>query len=452
MDALAQYIALYEQEHDLINSGSAGALNAHRAKALAALSSMELPAKGSENYEQTDLAEYLAPDYGLNLGRRDMGIETRLSFRCGVPELAPAMLFNRNDTFDVPAQSLESLPEGVEVMSLARAAVERKELVDEYYGRAAKLSNPIVALNTLLAQDGLFLRVKRGVKVAQPLQLVNIMRSAMPLMAVRRALIIVEPEAEAKLLVCSHSQTDTAALCSLEVTEVYAEQGSHFDLYDLEESGEHTRRLSAVYAELGTDSNVLIDGITLYNGATRNEYYARFRGAGAELRLLGMGIEDAERRLDTFSEIRHEAPACHTDELFKYVVDGRANGAFTGLIYVAPGAEKTEAYQSNRNLVGSAEARMFSKPQLEIYNDDVKCSHGSATGQLDELQLFYMRTRGIDESTARLLLKQAFMADVIDGVRLDALRERLTRLVERRFAGEAGSCAGCMSPCTADKK
>lgn len=95
---------------------------------------------------------------------------------------------------------------------------------------------------------------------------------------------------------------------------------------------------------------------------------------------------------------------------------------------------------------------MFSKPQLEIYNDDVKCSHGSATGQLDELQLFYMRTRGIDESTARLLLKQAFMADVIDGVRLDALRERLTRLVERRFAGEAGSCAGCMSPCTADKK
>ena len=188
---------------------------------------------------------------------------------------------------------------------------------------------------------------------------------------------------------------------------------------------------------------MVIDGITLYNGTTRNEYYCRFEGENASLRLLGMGIEDECRKVSTYSRIDHAVPRCHSDELFKFSIDEEARGAFTGRIYVAEGAVKTEAYQSNRNLVGSDTARMESKPELEIYNDDVKCSHGSAIGQLDPLQMFYMRTRGIDEPTALLLLKQAFMADIIDGVRVEALRDRLHLLVERRFAGAASACASC---------
>ena len=117
------------------------------------------------------------------------------------------------------------------------------------------------------------------------------------------------------------------------------------------------------------------------------------------------------------------------------------------MVKVAHGAEKTESSQTNRNLIGSHEARMHSKPQLEIYNDDVRCSHGSATGRLDEMQLFYMRTRGLDESEARLLLKQAFMADVIDKVAIPGLRERLIYMVERRFAGESAGCNDCNSEC-----
>ncbi|MDE6028495.1 MAG: SufD family Fe-S cluster assembly protein, partial [Muribaculaceae bacterium] len=138
-----------------------------------------------------------------------------------------------------------------------------------------------------------------------------------------------------------------------------------------------------------------------------------------------------------------DVPRCKSDELFKFSVDDYSRGAFTGRIYVAEGAVKTEAYQSNRNLVGSDNARMESKPELEIYNDDVKCSHGSTVGQLDRVQMFYMRTRGLDEPTALLLLKQAFMADIIDGVRVDALRDRLHLLVERRFAGASSACASC---------
>ncbi|MDE6637845.1 MAG: SufD family Fe-S cluster assembly protein, partial [Muribaculaceae bacterium] len=135
------------------------------------------------------------------------------------------------------------------------------------------------------------------------------------------------------------------------------------------------------------------------------------------------------------------------DEVFKYVVDDDAVGSFAGLIYVAEGAMKTEAYQSNRNLVGSDSSKMHSKPQLEIYNDDVKCSHGTAIGQLDEKQLFYMMTRGISEEQARLMLKQAFMSDVIDGISLPPLRDRLKLMVERRFAGEQTACSSCPVGC-----
>ena len=131
-----------------------------------------------------------------------------------------------------------------------------------------------------------------------------------------------------------------------------------------------------------------------------------------------MGIEDRDRHLDTYSRVEHKKGHCKTDELFKYVLDDNAVGAFTGLIKVEQGADKTEAYQNNRNIVGSDTARMYSKPQLEIYDDDVKCSHGTAIGQLDEMQVFYMRTRGLSEQTAKFLLKQAFMSDIIEGVSL----------------------------------
>lgn len=155
-----------------------------------------------------------------------------------------------------------------------------------------------------------------------------------------------------------------------------------------------------------------------------------------------MAIEDGDRQLETYSHISHDVPRCKTDELFKYVVDDNARGSFVGRIKVSEGASGTEAYQANRNLLGSDEARMHSKPELEIYNDDVKCSHGTAIGQLDKMQLFYMRTRGIDEETARTLLKQAFMADVIAGISLSPLADRLRHLVEMRFSGALTSACG----------
>ena len=351
---------------------------------------------------------------------------------------------------DIPAEAdttRRQLPEGVIAGSLRKIALENPELLEHYYGNIADINNPIVALNTLLAQDGFVLYVKQGVKIEKPLQLVNIFSNGAPLLAARRMLIIMEPDTEARLLVCDHTQNPDTDFLNLQTIEVYAAENSLLDIYDLEESSERTHRLSALYAQLESHSNVMIDGMTIFNGTTRNEYHALIKGCDAELQLMGMGIEDGERILDTYSRIAHQAPGSRSNELFKYTLDGKARGAFTGLIYVDENASKTEAYQANRNLVGCDDARMHSKPQLEIYNDDVKCSHGCAIGQLDPMQIFYMRSRGLSEAEARLLLKQAFMADVIEGVRLPMLRDRLRQIADRRFSGEEASCAECPVKC-----
>lgn len=447
MDSLTQYLDLFRSARQLIDSNSSPVLNSRREEAFRVLEHTELPKEGAENYEHTDLGSILAPDYGLNLAKVNIDINPAATFHCDVPDMHTFLYLTFNDTPVPSPEGRGVLPEGVTAGSLREIADRRPDLVDRYYGRLAPLSNPLVALDTMLAQDGFMIHVAKGVKMEQPVQLVNILNNGVPLMAIRRVLIVLEENAELTLLSCDHTQNPDVDFLALQTVEVYAGRNSRLDFYDMEESTERTSRLNALYLSQEEGSNVLIDGITLFNGTTRNEYHTVFRGPEASLRLLGMGIEDRSRRIETYSYVDHQCGHCHTDELMKFVVDDKAVASFAGRIHVAPGAVKTEAYQSNRNIVGSDDARMFSKPQLEIYNDDVKCSHGTAIGQLDAMQLFYMRTRGLDETTAKLLLKQAFMADVIEGVRLDSLRDRLRMLVERRFAGGVSACSTCSREC-----
>jgi Fe-S cluster assembly protein SufD len=358
--------------------------------------------------------------------------------------MTPALFMNINDTFAVTdTRANKPLPEGVECGSLRHFAQDNPNLIAQYYGSVADIKNPITALNTLFAQDGFYLRVKRGVHVEQPLQLVNILANEMPLMAVRRLLVIIEDNASAELVVCDHTQQENVEFLTLQTAELLIGKNADFKYYDLEESTRSTSRLSTLYLSQQADSRVTVASLTLFNGNTRNEFFCRFRGENADLKLYGLGIEDENRAVSVYSRIDHDVPHCHSNELFKYTVDDESRGSFTGMIYVAPGAVGTEAYQANRNLVGSEKAKIHTKPQLEIYNDDVKCSHGAAIGQLDEMQLFYLRTRGLSLETARLLLRQAFMDDVIRAVEIPALQDRLHMLVERRYAGADAACSSC---------
>ena len=447
MNALTQYIELYKQNRELLEDGSSPVMNSCRKEALEMLQNTELPKKGSENYETIDLNSLLSTDYGINLRRVNLNVNAVAPFRCGIPNLTQALFFLQNDIYSELKGAQERLPEGLYVGSLTKFCKEYPEKAGEYYGRMADIRNPLVALNTLLAQDGIVIWAKENVKADFPLQLVSILENSMPLMALRRVLIIAERGAHINLLMCDHTQTADVDFMNLQVVEIYCGEGAEINICEMEESTEQTVRLSSTYMAQDKGSVLTATGITLYNGVTRNEYSCRFRGEKATLNLRGMAIEDCKRMIDTYSVVEHTYPGCHTDELFKYVVDEDATGTFNGIIKVYKGAEKTEAYQNNRNIIGNDGARVYSKPRLEIYEDDVKCSHGTAIGQLDENQIFYMRTRGLSEEEARFLLKQAFMADVIESISLPDFRLRLHSLVEKRFAGVSNNCASCKTTC-----
>ena len=452
MSALKQYTDLFSQYGERINAASSAALNALRPAALAALKGKELPRKGGEDYETTDLDAMYAPDYGLNIDRIDVSADIDEPFRCDVPNLSTNLYYIFNDSYHGSGFTSGQLPDGVIVDSLRNATGMAADIICKHYGTVAPIDNPQVALNTLLAQDGILVYIPAGLAVEKPIQLVNLLRANSPVMTNRRALIIVEPGAQAKMLVCDHTQSDGIDFLNTQVVEVIVGKGATFDLYDLEEASERTRRVSSVWVRQAAESNVLINGITLTNGTTRNDYHIEIEGEHAETRLLGMAIGSGSQHIDNHTYIGHNVGYCHSNELFKYVLDDESTGAFTGKILVAPGSPRTEAYQSNRNICASNTAKMYTKPQLEIYTDDVKCGHGSTVGQLDQEAMFYMQTRGISCHEARTLLMQAFMSDVIDGVRLEALKGRLHHLVEKRFAGTLAQCGTCAAARTCHAK
>lgn len=438
-----QYIDLFSQTEAMICRHSAEALNAPRAKAFADFQAQGFPTRKLEKYKYTDVSKYFEPDYGLNLNRLAIPANPYEVFKCDVPNMSTSLFFVVNDVFYTQTQPTTHLPEGVLFGSLKEMSIQHPELVKKYYGQLADTEKDgLTAFNTTFAQDGVLMYVPKNVVIEKPIQLVNVLRADVDFMMNRRVLIILEEGAQARLLVCDHAM-DNVNFLSTQVIEVFAGTNTTFDLYELEETHTSTTRFSNLYVKQEANSNVLLNGMTLHNGTTRNTTQVTLAGEGAEINLCGMAIEDKNQHVDNHTTIDHTVANCNSNELFKYVLDDQAVGAFAGSVLVRPGAQKTTSQQTNRNLCATREARMYTQPQLEIYADDVKCSHGATVGQLDEKALFYMRSRGISQKEARLMLMFAFVNEVIDTIRLDALKDRLHLLVEKRFRGELNKCQGC---------
>lgn len=442
-DAARQYMDIYAQCRDMIHSHSCDVMNAPRDAAYNDFCRQGLPTRKVERYKYTDMGPLFAPDYGLNLNRLEIPVDPYEAFRCDVPNLSTSLYFVVNDAFYTKLQPKGHLPEGVIIGSLAEEAAKKPHLIGKYYSRIAKTDgDAITALNTMMAQDGLLVYVPKGTKVDRTVQVINILRSDVDLMANRRVLIIVEPEAEIKLLFCDHAVDDRKFLTT-QVIEAYVGDNAGLDLYCLEETHAKNTRVSNLYIEQQANSRVNHNIITLHNGVTRNKTDLAFCGEGAECNLCGCVIADKQQHVDNNTLIDHRVPHCTSNELYKYVLDGHATGAFAGRVLVRHGAQKTVSQETNQNLCATKEARMYTQPMLEIYADDVKCAHGSTVGQLNDAAMFYMQQRGIPVKEAKLLLEFAFINEVIDQMQLAPLRDRLHYLVEKRFRGELNKCEGC---------
>ena len=390
MKDISQYIELFRTERALLDSHSQALLNAHRDEAAEAFMRLGFPSRTVERYRYTDVAEAFAPNYGLKL--------------------------------DTPP-----------------AAMNLPEVAATRYGTLANVQNDaITALNTMLVQDVIVIYVPADQRREHPVQLTNTLRSSVPLMQNRRLLIIAEAGAEVQVL-----QTDKAEggqdFLTTQVTEIFVGEGAHVEFYDMEDSHSRCHRFHQVYAQVAAGGHLTHTTFTLASGLSRNQADVRLVGQGADALLLGCAITDGQQHVDNNTLIEHIAPGCTSRELYKYVVDQQSSGAFAGRVLVRQEAEKTDSIERNANLVCTEQARMWTQPMLEIYADDVKCSHGSTVGQLNNDALFYMRQRGISEAEARMLLKQAFASEVLAAIPLEALRQRLHVLVEKRFR----NCEDC---------
>lgn len=443
MSSEKQYIDLYNQCKGMINKHAPQVLNDLRDKAFDDFCRLGFPSKKVERYKYTDMQKIFEPDYGLNLNRLEIPVNPYDVFKCDVPNLSTSLYFVVNDSFYDKVLPKCSLAEGVIVGSLSKVATEHPELVAKYYGKIANTGDDAVtALNTMLSQDGLMVYVPKNVKVEKAIQVINILRSDVDLMVNRRVLIVMEQGSEAKFLFCDHAADDRNFLAT-QVIEAFVGENAKLDLYCLEETHYKNTRVSNVYIEQQANSVVNHNVITLHNGITRNRLDLVFKGEGAECFANGCVIGDKSQHIDNNTLIDHQVGHCTSHQLYKYVLGDEAVGAFAGRILVRKDAQKTSSNEINQNLCTTKKARMFTQPMLEIYADDVKCSHGSTVGQLNDAAMFYMRQRGISEKEAKLLLEFAFVNEVVDQIQLEPLKERLRYLVEKRFRGELNKCEGC---------
>ena len=448
----------------MIFDHSSEAMNAVRDGAFEDFRKQGFPSRKVERYKYTDIQKLFEPDYGVNLNRLQIPVDPYEAFRCDVPNLSTSLYFVVNDMFyreeklegrgERLAHSTPKLPEGVIVDSMANVFSHPSPLtsrLSSYYAKLAKTSeDAVTALNTMLAQDGMLVYVPKNVKVDRAIQVINILkatpqnaqRQVPDMMVNRRVLIILEEGAEIKMLFCDHAADDRNFLAT-QVIEAYVGENASLDLYCLEETHAKNVRVSNVYIDQQANSRVNHNVITLHNGSTRNKLDLTFSGEGAECQCCGCVIADKEQHVDNNTLITHKVPHCTSNELYKYVLDDKATGAFAGKVLVEHGAQKTTSQMTNQNLTATKEARMYTQPMLEIYADDVKCAHGSTVGQLNDAALFYMRQRGISLDEAKLLLQNAFINEVIDQMQLEPLRDRLHYLVEKRFRGELNKCDGC---------
>ena len=447
MNSEKQYIDLYTAARQTIFEHGSSVMNAERDRAFDDFKRLGFPTKQVERYKYTDIQALFEPDYGVNLKRLSIPVDPYQAFSCDVPNLSTSLYFVVNDTFYTQALPKALLPEGVIVDSLRAAADAHPQLVARYYAKIAKTDeDAVTALNTMLAQDGLLIYVPKRVKIDRAVQVINLLRSDVDLMVNRRVLIVMDEGAEAKFLFCDHT-IDERSFLTTQVIEAFVAKNASLDLYCMEETHEMNRRISNVYVEQQANSRFNHNVLTLHNGITRNRLDLVFRGEGAECFCNGCVIADKMQHVDNNTLIDHAVGHCDSHELYKYVLDDRATGAFAGRVVVRKDAQKTNSEERNQNLCTTTQAHMYTQPELEIYADDVKCSHGATVGQLNDQALFYMRQRGISLKEAKLLLEFAFINEVIDNIRLEPLKDRLHYLVEKRFRGELNKCAGCRN-CT----
>jgi Fe-S cluster assembly protein SufD len=419
-----------------------------REKALKEFSTMGFPHQKIEEWRNTNLERTLSHDYYYPFEAEEEITNIDNVFRCTVPHLNTTLLPLLNGWHIYKDEPLKDLGEGVIAGSIAHAFLKHPEIVEKHFSRySGSGKNGLEALNTAIAQDGIFIYVPDGVEVKTPIQIVNIIRPESNIFIQARNLIILGKNSKLTLVHCDDSYNMSTGF-SNNVTEVFLDENADLNHQKLQNLNNDSTLINTTYFHQERDSRLNYNASSLNGGLIRNSTYAKLDGEGCETNIFGLFLMDKTQHIDNYTFIDHAKPHCNSRKLFKGILDEKASGVFNGHVKVRQDAQKTSALQKNQNILLTDTAKIDTKPFLEIYADDVKCSHGATVGQLDNEALFYLRSRGIDSRNAELLLMYAFAAEIINHISIDPLRTRIDDMVKKRLRGELSVCEQCVLHCT----
>ena len=366
---------------------------------------------------------------------------------CEVPDFKTHLVTLLNGWFAPKQKQLIVFPDGTIIGSLTTAMIEHPKLVEDSFSKYDNYRrNGLDALNTAFAQDGVFIYVPDNVEVKNTIQMVNMINQDENIFVQNRNLIILGKNSRLTLVHCDDSLSYGRSFTN-SVTEVMLGENSFIDHYKLQNINDQSSLINSTYFHMDDHSELSTNAIVLNGGLIRNDTHVKINGEGCNANVFGLYLVDKSQHVDNQVYVDHLKSNSNSDELFKGIIDDQAKAVFNGHVLVHRDAQRTNANQRNKNILLTDKAIVNTKPFLEIYADDVKCSHGATVGQLDEDALFYIRSRGLSEDNARMLLMYAFAAEVINKISIDALRFRIDDLVKKRLRGELSICDQCVLNC-----
>ncbi len=420
----------------------AGWLRSIRRGAIARFSELGFPTPREEDWRFTNVAAIAETSFSLPRdGRVELGPQALEPFRFSGSVCSQLVFVNGRYA---PAISwLRPLSEGVQIGSLAQTLTDAPGLLEPYLARYADYQHDgFCALNTGFMEDGAFVRIARGTVLEEPIYLLYVTSAPVPTITHPRNLIIAGDGSQATV-VEDYLTLSGGVHFSNVITEVVVGENSVLSHYQIERESTEAFHVSTLRVQQGRSSSVASHSVLLGGALVRNNIHPVMAGEGGDCLINGLFMATGRQHMDNYMKVEHASPHCGSRQFYNGILDGQSRGVFHGRIVVHKAAQKTDAKQTNRNLLLSNEAQIDTKPQLEIYADDVKCTHGATIGQIDEDAIFYLRSRGIAETSARDILLSAFAREILERMKLEPLRKHLEALItqwlpRRKLAEAAG--------------
>ena len=407
-----------------------------------------LPTTKLEKWRSTNLSKIYDNEFVIGDAKPDFDKEINEIFHCNVHGFNTNVYALLNGWYySSNNDRLVTLEDGVIIGSIIEAQSKYPEIFDKYYNEITDPDNGLNHINSAIYTDGIFIYVPENVKSEKAVQLIKMVNRDTNIMINTRNLIILEDNSSLSFLHCDDSINQHAGFLVTN-TEIFLGENATLDLYKLQNLNNQTALVNSTFIQQKGESELNVNVLTFNGGTIRNEFTVDLIGEKADANINGMYLMDDKQHVDNQVKVIHSAPNCTSSELFKGVLDDSASGVFNGYIYVARDAQKTAAFQKNANILMTNTASIDTMPFLEIYADDVKCSHGATVGQLDNEALFYLMQRGISEGDAKLLLMYAFVTEVTGKINILPLRESIDDMVKKRLRGDLSICEKCVLHCS----